>query len=365
MEFVSLLYFVGIFNGLLLVAILFSPKFVKYKANLFLGFFTLIITGYLFEQFLTIREYIASMPHLIAMFVPLFLLLGPLYYFYVKTMIVVEYKFKKIDLIHFAPALICLIMLIPYFILPGEVKIQQLLSFDISTRHEKDSNKFPYHLIFFIQSMIYALFTIKYLDKKIAWGDGRSTRMIISVTKWLRVFSIVFIAFISSYILIFSYISFIDVFVFALFWVYNLLTSVFVCFIGFWTISKFEFLNNYIQKKELVKAEDEDLKNKITRLFEEDNIFADSELNLHKLAQLLDTNTQYLSKYINNNFNCSFSFLVNSYRISMSKKLIKDPSKSHLSLLGIAMEVGFNTKNTFTRAFRKHCGMTPSEYKKT
>jgi YesN/AraC family two-component response regulator len=80
---------------------------------------------------------------------------------------------------------------------------------------------------------------------------------------------------------------------------------------------------------------------------------------------MLDINTQYLSKYINTEFNCSFTYFVNSYRIELAKKLMLDSKHSHLSLLGIAMEVGFKTKNTFTRAFQKQCDMTPSSYKKT
>ncbi|NIS38505.1 helix-turn-helix domain-containing protein, partial [Candidatus Saccharibacteria bacterium] len=32
---------------------------------------------------------------------------------------------------------------------------------------------------------------------------------------------------------------------------------------------------------------------------------------------------------------------------------------------GIAMEVGFSTKNTFTRAFKRHTGQTPSDFRKT
>jgi len=36
---------------------------------------------------------------------------------------------------------------------------------------------------------------------------------------------------------------------------------------------------------------------------------------------------------------------------------------NHLNFLGIAIETGFNTKNTFTRTFKRHTGKTPSQFK--
>ncbi|MEQ8534179.1 MAG: helix-turn-helix domain-containing protein, partial [Imperialibacter sp.] len=42
---------------------------------------------------------------------------------------------------------------------------------------------------------------------------------------------------------------------------------------------------------------------------------------------------------------------------------LTDPSYQHYSVLGIAMECGFNAKTSFNRIFKEETGLTPTEYK--
>jgi len=44
------------------------------------------------------------------------------------------------------------------------------------------------------------------------------------------------------------------------------------------------------------------------------------------------------------------------------KKRFFDPQYSNLTLLGIAMECGFNSKASFNRIFKQLAGQTPTEY---
>jgi AraC-like DNA-binding protein len=68
-------------------------------------------------------------------------------------------------------------------------------------------------------------------------------------------------------------------------------------------------------------------------------------------AQRLKTNTSVLS----NDF-------VNYYRVEEVKRQLKNPENSHLSLLGTALECGFNSQSTFNRAFKKFTGKLPKEF---
>ncbi len=52
---------------------------------------------------------------------------------------------------------------------------------------------------------------------------------------------------------------------------------------------------------------------------------------------------------------------INNYRLSMAAKMLEDTDST---ILGIAIENGFNNVSYFNRAFKSTFGMTPSEYRK-
>jgi AraC-like DNA-binding protein len=45
------------------------------------------------------------------------------------------------------------------------------------------------------------------------------------------------------------------------------------------------------------------------------------------------------------------------------KKRLEDPAYAHYSILGIALDCGFNAKSSFNAAFKKFTGSTPSQYR--
>jgi AraC-like DNA-binding protein len=118
-------------------------------------------------------------------------------------------------------------------------------------------------------------------------------------------------------------------------------------------------------KKKLV--DDEQLQLYKTELFGVMNAkkpFLDPEISLVKLALEMDCTPHLLSYIINNGFDENFYQFINRFRIEEAKKLILDPNKNHLSILGIGFEVGFNSKSVFNTTFKKTTQQTPSEFKK-
>jgi YesN/AraC family two-component response regulator len=57
----------------------------------------------------------------------------------------------------------------------------------------------------------------------------------------------------------------------------------------------------------------------------------------------------------------NFFDYVNGWRITDAKRLLLQDARQ--SVLGVGFEVGFNAKSTFNAAFRKHAGMTPSDWR--
>lgn len=78
-------------------------------------------------------------------------------------------------------------------------------------------------------------------------------------------------------------------------------------------------------------------------------------------ANALSFNQSYFCRRFQKNFGMSFSAYVNMYRVSVSKKLFEDDGKS---ILDIAFECGFSDPLYFSRCFKKHMGILPSEYRK-
>jgi AraC-like DNA-binding protein len=97
---------------------------------------------------------------------------------------------------------------------------------------------------------------------------------------------------------------------------------------------------------------------------ENDKPFLDPGLSLYRLAEQLNTTENKLSQLINSRSGANFFEFVNRYRVEMLIKLMKEGELQHSTLLGLALDSGFNSKASFNRAFKKFTGQTPSEYLK-
>ncbi len=109
----------------------------------------------------------------------------------------------------------------------------------------------------------------------------------------------------------------------------------------------------------------EEYSKKIIAFMEDDKGYMNSNLSLPILAQKLDIPKQYISEILNVHLKTNFQDFVNGYRIEAFTKKLNNPEYANLTLVGIAKEVGFNSKSNFYTAFKKAKGITPTEYKKS
>ena len=103
----------------------------------------------------------------------------------------------------------------------------------------------------------------------------------------------------------------------------------------------------------------------ITHYMEKQKPYLDSELKVNDPASALKVSSRLLSEQINKGFDMNFYEFVNQYRVEEFKDRALSNDYDHLTLLAIALDVGFNSKASFNRIFKKRVGLTPSQFIKS
>ncbi|RAW00894.1 helix-turn-helix domain-containing protein [Pseudochryseolinea flava] len=112
----------------------------------------------------------------------------------------------------------------------------------------------------------------------------------------------------------------------------------------------------------VVKDNIDTLKNSLAHMMRKDKPFLNAKLTLQELADQMHTNVHTLSRIINEGYQKNFFDFINEYRIEEFKKLVASDQYKHYTFLALAMEVGFSSKTTFNRSFKKTTGKTPREF---
>jgi AraC-like DNA-binding protein len=98
-------------------------------------------------------------------------------------------------------------------------------------------------------------------------------------------------------------------------------------------------------------------------LMEHEKPYRNNDLTLPELAESLGTSVHNLSEAINTRLDQSFYDFVNRYRVEQVQQRLADPANDHLTILAIGLDAGFSAKSSFNATFKKHTGMTPSQFK--
>ncbi|PLX09644.1 MAG: hypothetical protein C0596_01085 [Marinilabiliales bacterium] len=93
-------------------------------------------------------------------------------------------------------------------------------------------------------------------------------------------------------------------------------------------------------------------------------VYLQAGINLNLIAQIINTNRQYLSQTLNKHFNMNFNLIINKRRINDALILIKLDKCEKYTIESVANAVGFNNRTSFIAAFKAESGMTPSQYRK-
>ncbi len=132
------------------------------------------------------------------------------------------------------------------------------------------------------------------------------------------------------------------------------------------------YLDGIITQKELIPDESEkvsvsEMTEKHLKIidflelaFENEKIYTNPNLSLKSLSEKLKAPSYLVSQAINLRYNKSFFDLVNENRVTEAQKRLKNLPPNQ-TIESVAFEVGFNSRASFYRAFKKHAVELPKD----
>ncbi len=103
---------------------------------------------------------------------------------------------------------------------------------------------------------------------------------------------------------------------------------------------------------------------KLRHYMQEQKPFLNPDLTIDQIALALQIPKHHLSQAINSGLKQNFSELLNVYRISEAKELLRNPKQNHLTIAAIAFEAGFKSISHFNNTFKKAVKTPPSTFRK-
>ena len=362
LNLLAILNLVGAAHGFLLALALLTIKRGNKTANRLLAAIILTISIVVTGAVLVTSNYVFVYPQLSLLNHPFAFLAGPLLYLYIRTLVSNQAVTRK-DAVHFIPFTLCALYLLPYYLQGSAAKLTALYAeFNQTTQggwYYARSGAFVVQFLFYL-ILIMALL-IAYSRRASAEDRALNKLNLFKVRFVVIGAAVLWIAAILR--LIFDDTSATNLLV-------PLGASLLAYAMGYLEILKPDPLivtnspavRRY-EKSKLTPERSQKYLRKLLGFMAAEKRYLNGDLTIQKLADELGIPAHYLSQTINEQLSQSFSEFLNSYRIEEAKRRLRDPAFKHLSILGIAEDVGFNSKSSFNAVFKKHTNLTPSEFR--
>jgi len=359
MNFWEIIFLFFAFQALMLSLFFFFKRKGDNVANTILGVYLLLFAMNITYNVLYWSQLIYTRPYVIIFGVlnTFWISYPPLIYLYTRQ--VVERKiigFK--DLMHAIPLVIMIGFYSPFFVLSTSEKIQVLQNsriedYVINANHNLG---IIILLMIFYTCLTYFKFNNNQLSHNkrrwLNWLLGSFGCYVIAMTAYYLLSRFGLITTGHDYFITYTLIFFIGL----------------VSYFGFVQPDVFNGLSmdsvlpfKKYKKTGLTEGHSMELKNSLIQLMASEKTYLKSNLRLDDLANELNLSRHHMSQIINEHFETNFFDFINSYRIEEAKRLLQD--ENHLNITDIIFSSGFNNRVSFYKTFKKHTGITPTEFK--
>jgi AraC-like DNA-binding protein len=306
--------------------------------------------------------YILVVPHVAQLHAPLQFLVGPFLLFYVQALLTGREHMSSRSWFHGLPCVAVAIWLVPFYVQDAEAKRQFLAA----ALREYPLEWRIRQVLLITQLLMYLAAMIMVLVRTFRGNQAIPGRWICARNTVL-LFTVVWVL------------------ITVRFWVAYTVNSVFVVPL---VLAGFVYATGYAAVKEskvfaaplepevtatprakyqwssLETRRADECAAALQKLMEDDKLYTDAALSLHRLAKRLSMSPHHVSQVLNDRLGTSFAEFVNSYRVNMVKEALLDPSRRHLTVIAIAEEAGFSSKSAFNATFKKHVGMGPIAFRR-
>ena len=362
----------GLIQNFILAGILFFRQGDRRLANRFLSLTIFIVNVHLAYLMVLDTNLDNLFPFLLWIPYSLLAAIGPLILLYVMALTDTDFSISKINVKYFIPVFleICLqFIMIVQSILENKLFYNTPLYFYVT----------PVLYMWAAGSILYYLRrALGIINNHESWVLRNFSNLKEITLIWLRkmiiyyrLLWIVWVPFVAAFLLFFRFQLLYLVVVLTLYFLMLILVYL-TLWIGLEGLGRgtLIFIKHNEEKPEnknftrLTKHETQDYVERINQLMTLEKIYLNENLNLKEFASHLHADPNLISFILNNHLGSNFYEFVNRHRIEEVKHRLSNPEYKHLTLLGIALESGFNSKTTFNRVFKQVTGITPTEFQK-
>jgi AraC-like DNA-binding protein len=297
------------------------------------------------------------------------LLVGPIIYLYGRAVTEPEFRLRWLHVLHAVPYLIAYGVIFPQLYLSSHEYKHDYIQLPLEDGALLNVAVRLMFLGYLAQFSVYLIVTLIRIRKELP-GGGRVTLIVPTEERvqWIKRLALVFSGSIVAMAIPLTWTIVTATYHPAVNMVLTTVYSLLIYYLGIAVIRRENLvLPGFARKYQSVTVSEEQVRTCDTMLedlLKNRKVFLDPDLTLGKTADMIGIPPGYLSKHINERYAKSFPDLINFHRVEELKKRLAEPGADKLTILGLAMEVGFNSKSSFNSAFKKITGQSPSDYKK-
>ncbi len=393
-KFYDVLIIGGVFTSFITSILLFTKGRYQLHANRLLGLVIFTWGWYALLYLLVITGWIKTIPWIYRIGSPLYYLIPACSYLYVRNVLLDETRFRKYDWLHFIPAIINFIDLLPFYFTDIETKraIADAIVTDFNQAYQKGSGLIPAFWHFqlrWIAGVVYLAFQWSLLLHVIRKDTLVEFKKVVN---WLLTFTgfntVIYLGLGTMSVIAWMNLG-TDPHTNILASGYSVPTLLQI--VGFMGMSVYLFFKPEVLYgiPRVAKSRSKEIevpvysKNKIEtevtektfdpklvaayvchleKHLQQQQTFKKRGLTVNELAMELGIPLHHLSFVLNNRFKQRFTDFINGYRVNYICKRIENDDWRSFTLEGLAKEAGFSSRSTFFSAFKKVTGLSPSQY---